>query len=193
MRCVSIAIVLLMVVQVMSQQGPPRRRVRTLQERQSIMSRWQARRQQRRQGGQGVASMGLKTAQRFDNDDYMKNQFRRKNQWFARAQEEGRIRVTEVTPELRGRGNVAVKKYRRDVLERMVRRYGEQNRGQIEAKLAVMDVDHRLDLQLGGHPTDRKNLKFLHRTVNRSAGVQVRNLMQQYGGPQYANAEIPTD
>jgi len=43
-----------------------------------------------------------------------------------------------------------------------------------------VDVDHILDLQLGGDATSVENLQLLDRSVNRSLGAQIRNAIKDY-------------
>jgi hypothetical protein len=83
----------------------------------------------------------------------------------------GGLRATDVKNTVRDpKVREEFKRCFEDTLERYVR--NPRDRQQIRDHRSRCDVDHKIDLQLGGQDI-RSNLTFTNKTVNRSEGAQV--------------------
>jgi len=77
---------------------------------------------------------------------------------------------------------ITSRKYRKDLKKRIESIYKnnpEAKRRALE-KLEKSDIDHKLDLQLGGSNT-RANVNSLDKSVNRSYGKQLDNILKDLG------------
>jgi hypothetical protein len=91
------------------------------------------------------------------------------------------------------RGRAAGKEFRREVEGRIDRLYenNPEARASAREELRLRDIDHRLDIQLGGSDI-RSNFRTLDRSVNRSAGRQVQHQTRDWPeGTRVHNVEGP--